>query len=59
MENIKINVEKIKRKTKFEKTMPITMRIPISLSKWLAEKGYSPKGILIEASRTLGYGKKE
>ncbi len=58
MENMKIDVEKIKSKTKFEKTIPISMRIPISLSEWLAEKGYSPKGILLEASRSLGYGNK-
>lgn len=55
---MKIDVEKIKSKTKFEKTIPISMRIPISLSEWLAEKGYSPKGILLEASRSLGYGNK-
>jgi len=44
-----------KRDTTLQNTIMITMRISPKLSTWLKEKNLSPKLILFEACKELGY----
>ncbi len=53
---MKMNIKNIKRRDKrTKKTMKISIRITPQLSKWLAEKNYSPTGVFYEALNCLGY----
>lgn len=48
-------MDKTKIQRRIEKTMPISIRIPISASKFMKENNYSPTLILIEAIKELGW----
>jgi len=53
-----MNEEKIIRKGKEPKNVPVSIRITKSLSEWLKEKNYSPTGMFTEACGELGYKEK-
>lgn len=54
-----MNPENCKRKTQInaitQQTVPVGYKITRHLSAWLKVKDYSPKGILLEACKELGY----
>lgn len=54
---IDINENNIQKKPKKEKSTIISIRIPISLSKLMAQKNISPSRLFLEAAKAIGYKK--
>lgn len=50
-----INKENCIRKTNKKATIPISYRINKELSEWLKKENLSPRGLMIEAAKELGY----
>lgn len=47
--------EKIIRKNKYQKRVPISIKLPESASKFMKENNYSPTGVMLEALKDLGW----
>jgi len=50
-----INKENCIRKTSKKATIPIGYRITKDLSDWLKKENLSPRGLMLEAAKELGY----
>ena len=50
-----INKENCIKKTSKKATIPIGYRISKDLSDWLKKENLSPRGLMIEAAKELGY----
>ena len=52
---MKIDIEKVKRRQPREERIPVSMKIPKSLSKFLREKEVSLTALFIEAGKSIGW----